>query len=242
MRRRGVIAASAAAPAGFNPEIEMTWHSLFWAEGTDFQALGLSDTDTMTAWPNETDEVDADNTTGSIHYFDAVQADFNNQPVVDLGGVLYTDNFGTVPSYPISIVCIARVPAPVGFDRVLFEGNDCSNRNHLASVHPEGTWRMYAGGTFDDAGTYDSDPHLFVVTYDGSTGNDTLTIDGTLTIDADTGSQTLDGLTIGGNCNQQTASSADMALLGIYEGDITADAKWTDFVNWVEAHYGLSIA
>ena len=83
---RGVPGPVAAG--GFNPETDITWHSLFWAEGTDFVAEGYGDTDPITTWPNETGESDATQATGSRQpLYTASHASLNNQPAVDFDGM-----------------------------------------------------------------------------------------------------------------------------------------------------------
>ena len=234
-------AGVAEAPAGFNPQNDITWHSLFWAEGSAFIAEGYSDTDNVTAWPNETGESAANNPSGSTRPYDDVNAAYNNQPTVFMNGVLTTDNFTTAPTYPVSIVIIGNA-GTLNVDRLFFEGNDCSNRSQISATGLADHWRLYAG-TIQDAATNSADtqPHLIVARYDGSTGADTLSADGVRQISGDAGSQTIDGVTLAGNCNQQNPLAGDLAFVGVYEGDVTSDTEWWNFLDWVETHYGISV-
>ena len=242
--RRAAAGVSVGGGA-FNPETDITWHSLFWAEGTDFQAQGYTDTDTVTNWPNETGETDAASSP-AWPTFDASNPDLNGQPAVDFstsnGTRIETANFSTPPSYPISVVVIGKFGAGSGLNDALFDGNDSTNRNSIL-IGSGSTWRIFATSGTVQGGTSDTNPHLFVGYFDGSTGNERLDVDGTtVTSGSDAGSAQLDGLRIGNLRAGTFSCEGHIAMLGIYEGDITADGSWGDFTTWVEDHYGLSIA
>ena len=229
--------ATAGVGGDFNPETDITWHSLFWAEGTDFVAEGYADTNDVTTWPNETGQTNATEVTDTPTY-DAVNASFNNQPTVAYGDDdrLGADPFSVAPTYPISIVAIGNVAA--GGARYVFGGNDADHRTD--SYASGGEWRMTRGGTTVGAGTQDSLPHLFVMNADST---DTLTIDGVGVLSGNSGPDQIEGLILGHYFGTADASvGGNIALIGIYEGDITADGSWSDFETWAEDHYGLTIA
>lgn len=238
-------AAAGVSTGEFNPQTDITWHSLFWAEGTDFQAQGYTDTDTVSTWPNETGETDA-TVSSNPPSFDAVNAAYNDQPVVDFTAdnnrVIDTANFSSGPTYPISVVVIGNMGAASGINDAFFDGNDGTNRNSILRSADASQWRIFATSGSQVGGTADNNPHLFVGVFDGSTGNETLYVDGTSTISANAGSAQLDGLRIGNLSAGTFSCRGYIALIGIYEGDITADGSWSAFEAWVEEHYGLSIA
>lgn len=228
-------------PSGFNPETDITWHSLFWTEGSSFQAQGYSDTDTVINWPNETGESDADNYV-ITPAFDASTVAFNNAPTISYAGNTLTkhqtDPFSVNPSSPYSIVCIGAA-ANVSY-ATLVDGVGASNRNIVRRYSLQPEWQIYAGSA-PTGGTFDTNPHLFV-SYWNTGGDETLSVDGVVVINTAAGSQALTGLTIGGPLTGAYSCQGNIALVGLYEGDITADVAWADFVAWVESHYGLSIA
>lgn len=234
-------ASALIVPGDFDPETSITWHSLFWAEGTDFQAEGYSDTDNVTTWPNETGESDATQASGSSQptYRSSVTA-LNNQPAVEgiSSDKMPTAAFSVAPSYAsgVSVVAIANTTS----NSYIFGGIASGNRNCV--IRAAGGWQIYAGSSVEQGGTSDNDAHLLVATFDGSTGNDTLTVDGTGVIDADSGSHTLTGVTLMGRYTLGIPLVGHLAFLGVYEGDVTADGSWSDFTDWAEDHYGLTIA
>ena len=235
------LMAKPAAGGAFNPETDITWHSLFWAEGTDFVARGYSDTDPVGTWDNETGESDATEATNKPIY-DAVNPAYNDKPTLSFStstNKLTTTNFSSAVSAPNSIVVISNFGTTGGYP-TMFDGNDTTNRQTLLLTSAK--WEIFAGIEIR-SGTPDTNPHLFVCYFDGSSGNDTLDIDGTQILNSDAGGKTLDGLTIGNLItNLSNSVKGDIAFIGIYEGDITADGEWSNFTTWVEDHYGLTIA
>ena len=245
----------AAGGGDFDPASDITWHSLWWAEGTNFVSQGYSDTDEITSWANETSEVDLVeylvNATVWANY-NASNSNFNNQPTVDwntsVSGALQTnstggDDFTSSPSYAskCSFVFIARQTVAASTTTSIMDGADSGGRNVFGTSG--GAWRMFGGGSVKTGGTGDTSTHLFVAQWDGSTGNDTLDVDGTNAISADSGSGTVTGLHVGAaNNNSSNASKPEIALFGVYEGDFTADSEYANFTSWAGTHYGLTIA
>lgn len=230
----------------FDPESDLSWHSLFWAEGTDFQVQGYTDTDTVSNWPNETGESDA-SVSANPPSLDAVNSSYNDKPVVDFSvdnnRLLDTSNFSVAPTYPLSVVVIGNMGAASGINDAFFDGNDSTNRNSILKSADASEWRIFARTGTVVGGTADNDPHLFVGVFDGSTGNETLNIDGATVISgSDAGSSQLDGLRIGNLSAGTFSCRGNIALIGLYEGDITSDSLWPTFKAWVELHYGLTIA
>jgi hypothetical protein len=241
---RKLLAAAPAAAGGFDPETDITWHSLFWAEGTDFVAQGYSDTDPVGTVPNETGESDATSTTTARPLYTASSATLNNKPALSWTQPKYsrTAAFSVAPSYTsgVSIVIIGFVNW--NSTAFLVDGIAASNRNGIYQADAAtDAWALYAG-TASLGTASDSSPHLFVGKFSTS-GNDLLRVDGGTVHDAEAGSQTLTGLTLGAHATLNTlGANGDIALVGVYEGDIEADGSWSSFETWAETHYGLTIA
>ena len=109
------MTAPAPAAGGFNPETDITWHSLFWAEGTGMTAQGYSNGDPVGTWPNETAESDATEATNQPTY-EASNTNLNSQPAVDFGAAgdftkLVATSFTVDPSSPWSLVVIGDLTA-----------------------------------------------------------------------------------------------------------------------------------
>lgn len=234
-----------AAAGGFDPETSITWHSLFWAEGTDFVAQGYTDTASVTTWPNETSESDG-STTNDITYEASNTA--LGQPAVLSGGAGYcrTPAFTTNPDYTsgISIVIIAEYTGSSSAVGALVDGITSGGRHQVLTGNTF-KFDVYAGSTQSSSnGVHGTGAHSYLLTFDGSTGNETLSIDGGAdVIAADAGSQTITGLSIGNRYDGHSARNwlGSIAFVGLYEGDITADGAWSDLQTWASDHYGVTL-
>lgn len=226
---------------GFTDPTDIGWHSLFWAEGPAFEALSYSEGATLTSWPNETAEVDATSVLSTPNYT-ASYTDLNNQPAVVITATegLQTGSFTSAPSYAsgVSIVVVGRVgTAPA----IIVDGIAASNRNAIFTSTGN-VWAVFAGTTVTGSAS-NTDPHLFVGRFDGSTGTETLSVDGTSAASGAGGVQTLTGLSIGRQWSStSTGVNGAVALVGIYEGDVTSDPLWSGFYSWVSSHYGVTLA
>lgn len=228
-------AKTPAAAGGFNPETDITWHSLFWAEGSDFLALGLADTDAVTTWPNETGETDA---TGSGPTYSAEGMNGVRPSVTFTTRGIRTASFASAPDYTSGVSIVAVVSqADSSGDRRVADG--IAGRN---IVYSTGTgYGIYAGG-FVPGASNSHEPFyssLVVGWFDGGAANDWIDVDDVRSATGAAGAGQITGLTIGADQSGDTVIpwKGEIALLGIYEGDVTADPAWADFVAWVTDHY-----
>lgn len=223
----------------FDPETDITWHSLFWAEGSDFLAQGYSDTDTVTTWPNETGESDGAADGAPVLDIDGVAG----QPAVVYNGSNShaTSAFSVNPSYTsgVTVVVIGRQVGSDGGNRFLFDGIGASNRN--AVFRSGGTGGVIYAGSSQNNASFTNDADFGLTAFYSTSGNEVLTVDGVETVNAAAGSQTLTGLTIGENYAGSNGGTWRVAFFGVYEGDITGDGSWADFQSWASSHYGVTI-
>lgn len=237
-----LLLMAAAGGAAFDPT-QIGWHSLFWASGPSMLAQGYSEGASVGTWPNETAEADATEATNKPTW-DASHASYNSKPVVlwGSGACVLSQTFNSAPTYPISVVCIANCN---GNSQVFFDGLDSSHRQHLFAATTN--YQMFAGGSGQTGGTKNNSPHLFVATYDGSTGNETLSVDGAaLAINANAGSHQATGFRLGNYLGDAPSyyplNGGNIALFGVYSGTITSDPLWSTFKAWVTSFYGISVS
>jgi hypothetical protein len=220
----------AAGGGAFNPETDVTWHSLFWAEGTDMTALAYADAASVTTWPNETGGTDG---TGTSATYSA--SAINGQPAVSFATGSSVNWGNQTVAQPYTVVAIVRNDeATVTQDRSVASfgvGPDMK----LWIDFSKG-WGLY-GGAVQYSLAYDTNPALVVGHLDGASSF--LAVDGTNIVTANLG--TKDASNSPANIGENW--DGDIAFVGIYEGgDITADASWPDFETWVSDHYGITIA
>ncbi len=231
------------AAIDFDIENDITWHSLFWAEGTAMTALAYGDTDAVTTWPNETSETDL--TTSSLPY-KASNPDLNGKPSVEMvsgNGVRLVGTWGTAPSNsaPVSMVIVVSNNTTDQNSRSLAHIGDAKFE---ARGDSGGSICVKAGGVRMlkiNSVNNDTDGHLMVgVIFDDPTS--ALYVDGGTATNKDLGYTAFTGSTMGlGSANGGYRMRSDVALFGVYEGDITADPAWSAMESWVSYYYGVAI-
>lgn len=236
--------------AAFDPETDITWHSLFYASGTAFTALGLSNGAAVGTWPNETGETDATEAT-LTPTFTASESGLNGQPAVSFDGIndrLSTAAFSTNPSYTsgVSIVAVVYLRAtPPNVDRFICDSAS-GGRNVIYYRASNGDYKMFQGtGGYNATGALTFGAGYLMSALFTTGTSDSLYLDGALKGTAAAGTDTISNIRLGYSQSGGTTNLGiygSIALLGIYEGDITADGNWSAFKTWAASHYGITIA
>jgi len=211
----------------FNPETDITWHSLFWTEGTEFIARGYTNGSTVGTWDNEGDDANATGGTGILATSNAL---FGSRPTVDHGPFSSgAQTFSVAPSAVCTVVGIVRHTV-ITNDRSLWQSAD----PRVTGGERGDRWNLKAGSNNCAGGTSDMDPHMRVWYLNGSSSK--VDVDGANIVTGDPGSHTITGSMDWG------VNDCEVSLWGIYNGDITADLAYADFKTWVDDHYGITIA
>ena len=190
-----VTARQNSAPR-YTVEQWFDWHSLFWAEGQQFQAQGYADTNTVTTWPNETGESDLDSTDSTKPTYVASESDLNSKPAVSFTNHnLYTSSaFTSNPSYTsgATIVMILDLDVGGGYQ---CDGIAANNRNIMSNTS---VWRIFGGDSFVTGGTPTTGQWLLRGFFSGDAGNEIMWANEVQVASGNGGSDTLTGVTIGG--------------------------------------------
>jgi hypothetical protein len=234
----------------FNPESDIVWHSLFWAEGTAFTALGLSDTDPVSTWPNDGASAVVMSAVGTPPEYQTSSV-FNGKPAVSFANTtkgMSTATVGTNPPWAttlnldytngVSAVVITLMP------EVVPNGSSAWGR-----VNDSPRWSMYRGSTTNwywsvssqgpaRAGA-DGNPHLFFGLNGGGFGR--MEVDGKGWDEAGAAGASLQAFTMYSNLTGDSPSGA-VAFWALYEGDFRQDPKYNDFLLWANEHYGLQVS
>jgi hypothetical protein len=135
---------------------------------------------------------------------------------------------------PYSVVAIGSI-AGAGASPILLDGIGAGNRGAL--LYKDGTpdWATVYGV----GGTPDSNTHLFANIINGASSR--LLVDNAQ-VATGTHSAALTGLTAFINyLGAANPANSHLAFVGVYNGDITADANWARFMAWT-ARYGITVA
>jgi len=209
----------------FNPETDITWHSLFWTEGTEFIARGYTNGSTVGTWDNEGDDA---NVTGGTGILATSNALFGSRPTVNHGASSSgMQTFSVAPSAVCTVVGILR--------HAVISGEIWMSANpKVEGGERNGSWNLWAGAWGASGGTSDMDPHMRVWYLNGSSSK--VDVDGANIVTGNAGHHNITGSMDWGR------KACEVSLWGIYNGDITADPAYADFKTWVDDHYGITIA
>ena len=242
------------APAGggaFNPETDIAWHSLFWAEGTDFAAEGYADGDSVTTWPNDGTSAVTMFPEGTAPLFESSNSTLNSQPAVSFASTnsSMANATGNPPFTPttnlnldytngVSVVVITYFPTTVAngskpWGRV-------SDSPRWSMFRAGSNWYWYTGGPNTARAGADANPHLFFGLNGGGVQG-RMEVDGTGWDETGVAGDSLQAFELYGG-RGSPSDSGSVAFWALYEGDFRQDASYGDFKTWVGSHYGLTIA
>lgn len=245
----------------FDPNEYFTWHSFGHAEGAGTAALTYADDDPVPVFKNETGESDWDvvaSSARSPRWVSSV-SDLNGKPAVAFSYSsrrnIMQSPLGSSPDYTngVSVVVIYNQRSTSG-KRYLVDGIDGTGRNNFGGPWSGGDTRLglWAGGAWikSGSGTNTLGGHIASTLWPGSSevegiaGIGNITVDGTTILTGAVEDMEINGLTIGGRygSNSTASSDADIAFVGIYEGDVTAHPDWGYFLWRAQEHYGLTVA
>jgi hypothetical protein len=229
---------------------EIDWAYAYWVEDPNWTPP--SDGVAASSWPDYMGDASADLIAPSspnegLLYDDSTTA-FNNRPTLQgsqVGGNRYmrTASQLTLISQPNTVVVVGSFLKIGSGAAFMFDGRDDSGfaNRHIALVPvTPNEYRLFAG-SFAAGGTSDTDPHLFVFRFNGSSSS--IKVDGvTVASGLNPGSAGLRGFTVGCNValGSDTLNGGRYAFIGVYDGDLSSSDE-TDVEVWAADHYGLTI-
>jgi hypothetical protein len=184
--------------------------------------------------------------------YNAVQATGAAQPTFDadglggLPGIVFdgTDDFlqtgiFTALTLPFSVVSVHKMNA---LATGIIVGSGASSRNHIQHTAAGSVWSTRNGGTQRDSVATWTAGTLYLASAVQATGNDVVQANGTTVINADAGDSIPNRVVVGARGDAAAAfANATVAFVGLFQGDVTADANWPAFKAWV-ARYGITAA
>jgi hypothetical protein len=222
-----------ATSSSFNPITGVGWTAAYWAEGSEFVALGTAADAAVAAIPDEKASFDLAQGTGSAQPLYRTTAGPNSTPAWDaVSADIILKASTPAIAQPFSMVAVAKSDLASG-DRVLVCGD-----SSIGQIYETGDqWSIYAGSAEVKAGTTDTSAHLFVGFFSGASSK--LDIDGTQVISGNPGTTGLAGFHIFGGASGSWDGKCSFAACA--SGDIRNDAGWAGFKTWVTSHYGITI-
>jgi hypothetical protein len=246
------IAAVESGASTFAPS-QLTWSAAYWTEDPGWTAP--ADGGNVTAWRDYSGGVSALSTFSVAPTLTAANSALNGKPTVD---------FLESSTQALRTATDFTQAQPFSVFAVLADWNASSGSNQGALLATSvQTGPQILAGTTSQAGIYagfgiaraaspqsSTGAHAWAFVVDGASSK--IVKDGTgAAVSGNPGANYFGGSTFkialgnrGGSENGGNGlfGTAKIAFIGIYNGDITADAKWGDLKTWTASHYGLTIA
>lgn len=225
----------------FDPVTSGMFAHLYWAEGPEFVALGLSNGNAVTTWPDEVGTADL-GSGGGCTYASAFTDGVTGKgpfPAVDFNsGIAGPSSFTSIG--PTHSVVLIVAPSNVSGSKYVIDGKDSSHRRLIRVV--SSNWEQYAGTSAASATAATTGLHVFTSVIVSGT-SDVLRLDGSNINTASAGDHAMTGLTLGGayDATAGVFTPGKYLFAGVYDGDVRSSGSWTDFVAWVSTHYTLTV-
>jgi hypothetical protein len=227
----GIVASGAGvAAAAFHPITSIAWDHAYWAEGTEFVALGYTNGGSITTIPDEIGTADLTNATVAQRpLYRSAYTNLNSQPAMDADPADASWDF---MSYNIADIAqpytVALVVEGIGSGQLpVGEGTGWAFYNNA------GTWKAYAGTTLA-GGTSDTGKHLML--FEGNGASSKIIVDGTTVVTGNAGTSAwtkFELFGVAGTLNLQGA----IAFAAIKGAILSADDK-ASLRTWSQGKYG----
>jgi hypothetical protein len=228
------VLAPPAPPSAFPFDLE--FDHLWFVEGPEFVAQGYVTTDPVTNWPDEVGTLDFTSIVSVAQpQYSTTRGNLNGHPSVAFvtQASLRTGVPPVAFTPPYSIVVLGYLNDSSGY---ILDGRDATPRLVVGAI--AGQYNLIAAL----AGTYAAGKKGFYVIV--KSGADVGSVNGSVIMTASVHDTAFDGLTLGAAYDFGTSSrvtDTDVGLIGVYDGDITADPNWAAFQAWASSKYGITL-
>lgn len=234
----GAIMAGSKSSAPFDVINDISWYAVYQAE--DCSSVGNGNE--VTTWPDATSN-SRDMTTPSAQkpVYTSSDSSMNNQPVIAFSDPDYIQSssavFGDLAA-PLSFVLIGGLTARTSGTNDIFVDTVSTSRRIIMRAGSSNFWQLVSNVNLY-GGSVDTNRHFFAGYVNGT--NSDLQVDASIySGSSGTDTQGLNGLTIGSRYEGGVGAEINIGFVGIYNGDIFADAKWAQFKSWATTKYGIT--
>ena len=241
-RRRipGPVDAAAISVESGPPDVG--WHAAWWAGD-----LSLSDGAEVASWSDITgngrEMTQSDATRRPL--FRASVADMSGAPGVEFDGsndYLRTATW-TGLAQPFTYVLVFRVRSTQTAQIVYMDSASAGTEAPFFKPSNSTGWAVYAGSTWPLVSTPVYAVGNFAARVKFNNSSTVLNINGTNSTPANpVGTNSLVGTTVGAHRDDSSAAAITVGFAGVFAGDVTTDPEWSNFVAWVSASYGMTLA
>lgn len=234
-----LLGARTPAGAEADPPPAVAWSHAWWASD-----LALADGADVSSWAAQVGGATLTTVSTTAPTFQATG--LNGLPVVrSVGTSLMRTGLLTEDAAPRSLVAVIKLNSTAATATIV-SGYDGSSSSGFVFLTPS-TLRAVAGSNSMTYTSYDTNPHLVAAYFTSSSLTRHLDVDGTQQSTGQSGADPFKGVTLFGSQasvdpNVSSGASVDIAFLGVFDGDVFADSEWSNFEQWVEDTYGITVA
>lgn len=217
-------------PFGADMSNILPWSYCYWASGTLFNALGLTNGASVTTWPDERATGNA-LITGNAPTFASAFAGLNSQPAVTFAGSNALHQTSVTSAMASTVVVFKQ--AATGTNR-WHDSQFTSGGGRWVMGTFSNNWQLYFGGTAGQSVAGNTNANLGVWYQSGS--SDYMRINESLIYAVgDYGTSTMTRMNIVAD------AGVTIAFIAEYNGDPRTDGNWTAFKALVNAQYGIAV-
>tara|TARA_R110002110_G_scaffold27001_1_gene98783 strand:- start:482 stop:1210 length:729 start_codon:yes stop_codon:yes gene_type:complete len=235
--------AAVMSPREFHPE-DIGWHTLVWAGGTEFLLEGYADNDAITTAPDEfgaaADDLQASPSSSSQKFATGGTA-FGGENCIEFDGTGAGLSSGThaktwaANAYTAVVVCW---PLNTTNAQQIFGDTSGIPRMKIHIIAGSSTLRIN-GVNAQRAFTLNAANSVCAyIDSAAATDLDVVYLNGLLCGEDEYGANSMTGLEIGGDGSTDPFHGS-IAFVGLYNGDLRADAQFADLADWVSDTYGV---
>jgi hypothetical protein len=241
---RQLAARQRAGSALFDPLSDIAWHSAYWAEDPDWTNPG--DGNQVTSFRDGSGNGRTLTAPGTGPTFTASVAVMNSRPALTYTSVanrrLTAASFTTI-AQPFSLVFVVRYNAPTnGPSSRLFDNAGIGTGRAIAGNNGGAGFIMLNETLVNSTPTPpapSSTRALNVFKFQGSSS--WVESNGVRSSNVNPGTAGLGGIGIASD-GASSHFVGNIAFIGVYAGDVTTDAAWSDYETWCADLYDITIA
>ena len=233
------------------PVFAIPWAHLWWVEGPKFQALGYTDTQGVSLFPDEAGAIDfVQATSGNRPPFDASVPLLGDRPALapatSVGHYMTSAAPAAIPG-PTSLVAVTVGAHNLPWDNYSIFGQSWSGGLRLITNNSTNSIGMTGdhGATLLSASSlWSAEAGHLIVGYENGASSQ-IDLDGTTVATGNAGGNGSLGATalslFRGTPEGGQEYDRPLSLLGIASGDIRTHPRWDGFTGWVSDHYGIEV-
>ena len=237
--KAGLLAGRQVAGGGGLP-FDLAFDALWWASGPAMLAESPTDGSIRETIP---DEIGSNGLTGFAGptagpTWQAADSEVGGEPSFKFAsvGTLFQSGAFASFSQPWSVVLLLQNNSGAN-DQYFIDGMGGSNRCLFRTA--SGNWNFFAGSSFNHGATPASGFRAFALVANGASSK--IRVAGSQST-GNAGSHSFTGITLGSAYDFGAPMlTGRFVLVGVYNGDVTADGDWAAFQSWVSTTYSLSL-